>query len=289
MKHYTAFSCLILFMCFTIPGFSGFASTLPFHCEKDSMEIRELIESLSSDPKSKRGDRILKAAESLYGKGADDSLTTDSLAGLRLNVDTFTPMSFVNTCIALAVASDTPGASWRTYSDKLKNFSCRKGENDGFVSLFYHTSDWIGDNIYRGNFTELTDRFQGARSKTMSLDYLTANRERFPALANPDAYDRVRMQEFGFRSHKVPFLPKQAISSKDVLEDLRDGDIVILISDKDRSDFFKFGIVKLEADGPHLIHFDEKQGKVVKESEPMKRYFNLMTKYFSGFRIVRVL
>ncbi len=276
------FCCSIFIICPNICR----ATSVPFHCENDSTEIREMVRVLA-DSKSKRGERIAMAAEMLIGKGEDSSIMTDSLAGLSINVDTFTPMSFVNTCVALASASEIPGASWRAFSDKLQGYSCRKGENEGFSSLFYHTSDWLGDNLYRGNLVELTDRYPAANSKTMSLDYLTANREKFPALSNPVVYDRVRMQELGFRSHKVPYLPKQTISSKAVAEDLRDGDVIIMISDKGRSDFFTFGIVKMEEDGPHLIHFDEKSGKVVKEPETMKRYFNLMTKYFSGFRLVR--
>ncbi len=276
-------------VCYLCPLMSIAQNPVPFHCEKDSVEIRELISSLSSDPDLTFGQRIASAAKNLTGKGRDDGMTTDSLYSLRVNVDTFTPMSFVNSCLALAKASLSPGAGWRSYSEALRNYSCRKGEDEGFPSLFYHTSDWIGDNIYRGNFSEMTERVDGTRSKTWSLDYLASNSSLFPVLSNPETLDRVRMTEMGFRTHKIPYLPKQSIGNKDIVSDLRDGDIVVLISDKDRSDFYTFGIVALEDDGPHLIHFDSKQGEVVVEPEPLKRYFNLVTKYFSGYRWIRPL
>ena len=268
-------------------GLYGMAQDLPFHCEKDSAEVRSIIETLSAEPNLKFNQKIAKAARLLVDKPVDDGLYTDSLYSLSINVDSFTPMSFVNSCLALAKASETPGAAWRTYSEQLRNYACRKGESDGFPSLFYHTSDWIGDNIYRGNFTEMTDRVDGTRDKTWSLDYLSVNREQIPVLSNPDTYDRVKMTEMGFRTHKIPYLPKQAISSKEVTDELREGDILVLISDKERSDFFTFGIVAIDTDGAHLIHLDSKEGKIVSESLPMKKYFNLMTKYFSGFRWIR--
>lgn len=276
---------LLLLLSFFV--ITGQAAEIPYHCDKDSIEINRILSELASQKSLNRGKRISLAAQSLVGKGLDNSLFTDSLLTLSLNLDSLTDMSLVNTAIALAIASEDV-APERSVGKTLSNVACRKGENSGFPSLFYHTSDWIGDNIYRGNFIELTDRYDGARSKTISLDYLTANSENIPAMKNPDTYDRIRMHEMGFRTHKVPFLPKQAISGKEISSDLRDGDIIVLVSDKNRSDFFTFGIVAIEADGPHLIHVDIREGKVIKEAEPLKRYFNLMTKYFNGFRWIRV-
>lgn len=291
--YYIIYVAALLGVIINAPLKSSAQSSLPLHCDADTVEIRRIIteiqQSASADASMPRGQRIAAAARALVGRGADNSLTTDSAATLSVNVDSFDPMSFVNSCIALAEASETPGGAWRVYADRLRNVACRKGENQGFASLFHHTSDWIGDNIYRGNLVELTDRYEGARSKNWSLDYMTVNRDRFPAMADPELYDRIRMHEMGFRTHKVPYLPKQYVSKKEVIDDLRDGDIIILISDKDRSDYFTFGIVVFEPDGPHLVHFSEEEGRVVLEPEPLKRYFNLMTKHFSGFRLVRVV
>lgn len=290
MKRY------FLYLLFIFPFFSEITpncraqiAPLPFHCEKDTTEVRQLIDEISKHPDMPLRGRIVAAANALLGKGADESLTTDSAATLTLNVDTFTPLSFVNTCLALAKASTSPGAGWRTYSESLKNYSCRRGENEGFPSMFYHTSDWIGDNIYRGNFIEMTDRMENAKSKNWSLDHLSVNKDKYPVLNNPEIYDRVRMIEMGFRSHKIPFLAPHNISNKNVMEDLKEGDIIVMISERDRSDFLNIGIVAMEGDGPHLIHFDPSKKCIVKEPEPMKRYFNLMAKHFTGFRWIRAL
>ena len=264
------------------------AEAVSMHCDNDTTEISTLVASLAADPSTPVGKRIVLAAESFIGKGADDFALTDSVGGLRLNVDTFTPMSFVNSAIAAGKSSMVDGGGWRAFNKELTNYSCRRGEDTGLHSIFYHTSDWIGDNIYRGNLIEQTDRYTGDRSLTASLDYMSVNRDKYPALANDSVYDRVRMTEMGFRSHKIPYLPKQAIGSKDLLADMRDGDIIVMVSSKDRSDWYRFGIVKMESDGPYMIYYDVKDQQVVVTPEPLKRFFAREAKYFNGFRWLRV-
>lgn len=274
----------IAFMGMVLAAVGISASAVRMHCAQDTVEIVKMLETVAEYPSF--GKRVATAAELLTDRPADSAFSQDSTYSLMVNVDSFTPLSFVNTTLAMASASEYRGGGWRAFAEQLKNFSCRKGEDDGFASLFFHTSDWLGDNIYRGNLTEITGT-KDARSMTASLDYLTVNRDKFAALKDENQYDRVRMAEMGFRSHKIPFLPKQAAGEKWLTEMLRDGDIIIMVSDKGRSDYFEIGIVKMEDDGAHLIHFDHKKGKVVKEADNLKRYFNLNSKYFNGFRIVR--
>lgn len=260
------------------------ASAVRFHCEKDTAEVVAVVRQLADV--EGRGARVASAAEALVGRPADAAYYQDSTYTVSVNLDEFTPISFVNTALALAETAEHPSGGWRAYTKNFTNYSCRKGEDEGFSSIFYHTSDWLGDNIYRGNLNELTENGD-ARSMTASLDYLSANRDKFAALKNEDVYERVRMHEMGFRSHKIPYLPKQAVGNKDFAANVKDGDIIILVTTKDRTDYYDLGIVKMEEDGPHLIHFDQKKGMVVKEADTLKRYFNLNTKYFSGFRLAR--
>ncbi|MDE6812088.1 MAG: DUF1460 domain-containing protein [Muribaculaceae bacterium] len=263
------------------------AAVVPeFHCDRDTIEIRTLLGSVESG--TSRQKVMAEIAGSLKDRGADKWIYTDSMASLRINVDEFTPLSFVNTILAFGKLADNPAGGWRTFSEEFKNFSCRRNENRGFGSLMWHVADWSGDNIYRGNLKELTENYQGARSMTLSLDYLTRHREEFAALSDQDVYDGVRMMEMGFRSHKIPYLPRQAAAAKEIAEDFRDGDVIALVNDRDGSDCYAVGILAIREDGPHLIHFDKRIGKVVEEEEPLKRYLNKVAKYIKGFRWFRL-
>ena len=257
-----------------------------FHCENDTVEIKNLLIEIS--PEAPLGQRIATAAEYLKGRGLDRNIYTDSTATLRINIDEFYPMSFVNSVLALSRISGRKGAGWRAYNDALTDLSCRQGTDNGFPAIMWHVSDWAGDNIYRGNIKELTDNYPGARDMTVSLDYLSRHRDEFAVLENQEIYDSVRMLEMGFRSHKVPYLPRQAASSGEVEKDLRDGDIIALVNDKDGTDYYTIGILVIREDGPHLIHFDSNAGKVTEEAEPLKRYLNKVAKYIKGFRWLRL-
>lgn len=289
---YLYFNLLILLV---LPSFA-MKGELARHCDKDAAELADILGALTSGDASgaavsqhEGGRRVAEVAEMFIGRGADADYKTDSLAGLRLNVDTFTPMSFVNTALAIASASTTRMPSEAVVEQKLQDYSCRRGENIGFASLMWHSSDWVLDNIYRDNLKELTESYAGARSKIKSLDYMSRHRDEFKALANEETFDKVKMLEWGFRNHRLPMLPKSAIGKKEVAQDMRDGDILILIANNDGEDIYQIGVVKNDEDGAHLIHFDPAKGMVVKEPEPMKRYFNLVSKYFSGFRWLRAV
>lgn len=264
------------------------ARGIPVHCQEDTVKINGILFSLAQSDNSV-GSRVSEAALLLAGAGEDDYYRTDSIGNLRLNVDSFTPLMFVNTAIALAKASQLPGKTdWNVFASELENIACRRGVNSGFPSIMYHSSDWIVDNVSRGNIIELTENYSGMVAHTKSLDDMTRNRNRFAALADSATFENVRMTEMGFRTHRIPALKKETIKKKEIIDDLRDGDIIILVPNQDGIDIYDMGIVKFVDDVPHLIHLSPQSHTVTIENESLERYFALMTKYFKGYRLIRV-
>lgn len=258
------------------------------HCNADRAKAEQLILTLQASGLP-QGDRMVLAAESLVGSGEDDYYMTDSVAELRINLDTFTPLMFVNSVIALTKASEKPGAvDASTFAREFENIACRRGENHGFPSIMYHSSDWIGDNVSRGNIAELTENYAGAVAHTKSLDEMTRYRKNYAALADSATFETVRMTEMGFRTHRVPSLKKETIKKKELTDDLQNGDIIILVPNRDGIDIYDMGIVKIEDGLPHFIHLSPQTHQVIKEKEDLARYMSLVTKYFQGYRILRL-
>lgn len=281
MKHIV----LILLSLFAA---NALARSLGVHCGKDSTEIMGIISSLKSSDLSE-GDRMVKAAEALIGAGRDDYYSRDSIADLRINVHSFTPLMFVNNVIALVKASEKPGpADWQTFNDEFIDISTRRGEYHGFPSIMYHSSDWIGDNISRGNISELTENFSGAVARTKSLDEMTRKRTEFAALADSATFETVRMVEMGFRTHRIPSVKKEHIKKKEVIEELRNGDILLLVPNRDGIDIYDMGIIEMQNGVPYLIHLSPQTNEVIREKEELSRYMALMTKHFQGFRLLRL-
>ncbi|MCH5214171.1 MAG: DUF1460 domain-containing protein [Muribaculaceae bacterium] len=262
------------------------ASDASFHCAEDTLRINQILKSL--DRTAPLGDRICAAAMQLADAGEDNFFSTDSVGALRINVDSFTPLSFVNNAVALAKAAGREDADWTAFWREFKDISCRRGENGGFPSIMYHTSDWISDNVARGNLKEITENFPGVESRTKSLDELSRNRGKFAALSDSANYETVRLWEMGFRTHRIPTLKREAMKKKEITDELQNGDIIILVPYGDGRDWYDMGVVSMQEDGPHLIHLSPLKHKVMLEPEPMARYAGLVTKYFQGYRIIRL-
>lgn len=286
----TRFYCIIIALLIITGNASAFDfGRAEVHCSEDTLKANEIITLLKTSDGSK-GKKMVIAAEALKNAVLDDYYKTDSIANLRLNLDSFTPLMFINSVIALQKASETPGvASWKNFATELENIACRRGENTGFPSIMFHGADWIADNVFRGNVRELTEDYMGGVVvKTKSLDEMTRNRSRYAALADEDNFEKVRMTEMGFRTHRVPILKKETIEKKEVTEDLKDGDIILFVPGGDGYDIYDMGIVAIRDDGPHLIHLSPRSKTVVEEEDNLQRYMKLMTKYFQGYRLLRL-
>lgn len=260
------------------------------HCPEDTLKVNQIIRQLQATASPSLGDRIVASARELKGAKEDDYYLTDSTATLRLNVDTFSPLMFVNTAIALAKASMRQGyADWRNFASELEGIALRRGIDGGYPSIMYHTSDWIIDNTTRGNLREYTEDFRGGVvDRTKSLDEMTRYRKNFAALSDSATFEKVRMTEMGFRTHRIPTLKKETIKKREVLDDIQNGDIVIFVPGRDGIDCWDLGIIAVEGGEPYMIHVSPATHEVVEEKESLLKYMPLMTKYFQGYRLIRV-
>lgn len=259
------------------------------HCIEDTLKINNIVNKIKG-VEGTTGQRMVAAARELEGAPEDDYYTNDSTATLRLNVDSFTPLMFVNTLIAIAKASEKPGyTDWRNVASELQNIALRRGDDQGFPSILFHTSDWIIDNTARGNIREYTEDYRGGLvDRTKSLDEMTRYRGNYAALADSATFEKVRMTEMGFRTHRIPTLKKETIKKREILDDIQEGDIVLLVPNRDGIDCWDIGIVTIKSGEPYLIHVSPTSRKVVEEKESLIKYMPLMTKYFQGYRLIRV-
>ncbi len=212
----------------------------------------------------------------------------DTLCLPDIRLDAFDGITFVNTVLAMAKTATDPGLL--RDDELLQNFesvSFRKGKADGFTSKLLYGADWATDNKSRGNLIELTEDFS-TLFKTKSLEYITRNRDLFPVLADSAAFERQKMMEFGFRTHKIPHLKRESTEWKEISGEMKDGDVLMLLTPDDNCDIFEIGIVVRDNDGFHFIHASSRDGKVVKETEPLGRYIKRHSKETYGYRWFRI-
>ncbi|MDE6380638.1 MAG: DUF1460 domain-containing protein [Muribaculaceae bacterium] len=264
-----------------------------FHCEQDTTIINKILSDAALkelDPAS----RVTFFARQLVG--APSSLRSDILEAdtleYTINIHSFTPLSLLSTCIALAQAYEvSTSPNWRDFADRYENVMFKKGAAVDFISMFLYPSDWIADNIFRGNVVDATMDLNGlvAKRKEKSLDYISHNRDKFKALAKPVNYERLKMLEMGFRNHQIPY-----ISNGDLMNTSRfkakakEGDIFFLLTPDFNLDSREMGILTFEGDKLMIIQLSPSKDAVTLEELPFEHYIKRNVKRIQGARIIRI-
>ena len=233
------------------------------------------------------GDRIVAAAKALQGIPRGRAADNDSLGTIMIRLDSLNQREFIYTALAAAKTAALTVPSLREFEKNLENISRRKGVDEGFASQFFYGADWIVDNVYRGNIQEMTEYLDGGSSRTKTLDYVSRHADEFPALSNPEVLDKVKVVEFGYRSHRIPHLKKQSIGNKTTKELLQNGDIIIMNPPEIDFDIYDIGIVSREKGEPYLIHISRENNEVRMDPYPLTRLFKIDGQFFYGYRWLR--
>ncbi len=258
------------------------------HCQEDTVALSRILHQIAAEAKGANfGQRCVVAAHMLEGTPWAQPADNDEKGTIVINLHGFDRMGFVNTVMALAAAAGQKLPSVKEYERFYEQFSRRRGQDDGFPSQLFYGAEWVVDNVYRGNLKEMTEYVSGGGFKTKTLDYMTRHKDEFPAMADPTVADKVRMNEMGYRSHRIPHLKKQSISNKPLHQLMDNGDILMLLSPEPDRDLYDIGFVELKEGEPYLIHISHDNGKVVADPYPVARLFKLESQHFYGYRWLR--
>lgn len=276
-------ACLVMAFGAVAPA-SAYSNRI--HCEEDTLLVSKLL-ALTAQNGGTFGERCAFVAKQLSGIPIAPPADADSLGTIMINFHGMDPLGFVNNVMAIAEASRQKLPRVKVYEDYLEKFSRRKGEDLGFTSRLFYGADWIVDNIYRGNLKEMTEYMGGGGFKVKTLDHLTRNREKYPALKDDAAFDKVRMTEMGYRGHRIPHLKKQSIGNKELHDMMESGDIIMLLSPEPDYDIYDIGFVDMIDGVPYLIHLSNETQKVTVDPYPIMRLFKLENQHFYGYRWLR--
>lgn len=264
-----------------------------FHCESDTVVINTLLNTPELAEMAPN-QRVAYFARKLVGAPSalkEEILEADTLE-FKVNVHSFTPLSLISTCIALAQAYETSSApNWRDFADKFENVMYKKGEATDFVSRFLYPSDWIADNIFRENVVDATMNLDGlvSKKKEKSIDYISHHRDSFKALADQKNYDRLKMLEMGFRNHQIPYITNGDLQNANRFKPkAKDGDIFFLLTPDFNLDSREMGILTREGDKLLIIQLSPSKDAVSLEELPFENYVKRNVKRIQGARIIRI-
>ncbi len=286
MKHVYLLAAIIISFC----AAAGRAAPTPtrFHCEEsDTTRINKiLVESIASGFKT-AGERTADIAMRFVGTPYVAHTLEGDTEMLTVNLDELDCTTFVETVMALSYTAGEGRSTWRDFLYNLQRLRYRGGEVNGYASRLHYISDWVIDNTHRGNFKEVTANFPAVAYQVRTIDFMSANRNKYPALADDNEYERIRSVEIGYRNHRFPYIKSSNLGKKTTMAALRNGDIVALVTKLKNLDVTHMGIIIMQEGVPYLLHVSSSHGKVELTSVPladfMKKNLSLI-----GIRVFRL-
>lgn len=207
---------------------------------------------------------------------------------LVVNLDSVDCTTLVENVAAIAITVGEGRNSWQDFIHNLENIRYRSGSIDGYASRLHYISSWIIDNDHRGNLKDVTDRFPETTYCVKSLDFMSRNRNLYPALADDGELQRIKDYESSYRNHRFPYIKTGVVGHKTTQAAFQDGDIVAFVTKKDGLDVSHVGIIVLDDGVAHLLHASPRSGKVEIDKRPLTEYLRKATNIM-GIRVVRLM
>lgn len=257
-----------------------------FHDEAtDTTRINNMLTELSRLDNS--GQRVAAAGKAMLGTPYVAGTLEGSPEMLTVNLDRLDCTTLVETALAMAYTAGEGRTSWRDYVYNLERLRYRGGEMNGYASRLHYISDWIVNNVHRGNFVEVTNRIPECSYAVKTLDFMTQNRDKYPALADQTEFERMKGYEMGYRSHRFPYIKKEKLSMRNVAAELHEGDVVAITTKLPSLDVTHMGIIVMENGEPKLLHASSAAGKVVIDKLNLYEYLK-RNRNSTGIRVIRL-
>lgn len=290
--RYGIFAFLAICLCVPASGAQGIGSdSVRFHdIDRDTVRITEILTDVLRKDPGNPGARIdMIGRMFLDTPYVAHTLEVDSGMPevVTVNIDQLDCTTFVETVAALALTVGEGRSSWRDFVYNLERLRYRGGTMDGYGSRLHYIADWIVDNSFRGNVKDASSLFPRVSYTTKTINFMSANRDRYTALADSAQYQRILDVENGYRNHRFPYIKTYDLSAKDTKQAFRTGDIVALTSNLKNLDVTHMGIVVLIDNIPYLMHASSSLGKVVITSVPLDEFMK-KNRSLTGVRVFRL-
>ncbi|MGM9845918.1 MAG: N-acetylmuramoyl-L-alanine amidase-like domain-containing protein [Muribaculaceae bacterium] len=206
---------------------------------------------------------------------------------LTVNVDEVDCTTYVEMVLALSATVAEGRSSWHDYLYQLQQLRYRGGEVSGYGSRLHYICDWVSNNVHRGAITDATTLMPRCSYIVRSIDYMSTNRDKYPALADSVAYADIRHHEMAYRNHRFPYIKTSDLGSKEVKAALREGDVVALVTNMKNLDVTHMGFVVVNNGEPYLLHASSSHGKVEISEVPLTTFLK-RNRTLMGVRVLRL-
>ena len=252
--------------------------------EKDIRKIEDVLNKVKDI--ADRNERIIVISGQFIGiPYVGGTLNIPSEEQLYVNTSGVDCSTFVETVLALAIASERENPDVNDFLECLRMIRYRDGKIDGFPSRLHYNSEWALDNTRRATFCEITADCDLAESRVKTLDFMTKNRGLYPPMARDEVFEGIKENEKALKNLRYSIILTAQVD-KAAKNFLKSGDIVGIVTNKPGLDVSHVGIVRIKNGIPYLTHASSKYKKVVDDTMPLKAY--LQKQGSPGIRVYRL-
>ena len=271
--------------------FSSQAATpqeMRFHCANDTTKISELLRRGYESGIKDANQLVAQYGEWLMGTPYVAHTLECDKEMLTINIDELDCTTFVETLYALTRTTLSGRYSWRDFAHNLEAIRYRGGNINGYASRLHYISDWIIENTYRGNIKEFTPELDGVQYMVKNIDFMSKNRDKYPALADDATFQKIKGTEIGYRNHRFPYFKVDFNSQKRMKKVVRTGDFVAIVTNIKGLDVQHMGVIVMKDDVPYLLNASSVGKKVQIEEIDLADYIR-RNKTAVGVRIIRIV
>ena len=259
-----------------------------FHCANDTTKISELLRRGYESGIKDANQLVAQYGEWLMGTPYVAHTLEGDKEMLTINIDELDCTTFVETLYALTRTTLSGRYSWRDFAHNLEAIRYRGGNINGYASRLHYISDWIIENTYRGNIKEFTPELDGVQYMVKNIDFMSKNRDKYPALADDATFQKIKGTEIGYRNHRFPYFKVDFNSQKRMKKVVRTGDFVAIVTNIKGLDVQHMGVIVMKDDVPYLLNASSVGKKVQIEEIDLADYIR-RNKTAVGVRIIRIV
>lgn len=267
----------------------------PQYTQEDSLRVMNLIQSAIEDTLAypTAGQmmlRIGRAIEAMNVPYVAHTLEPNDKERLIVNLRELDCTTFVETVTALTLCVRTHRTTFEDYCRVLQKIRYWQGRPPQYVRRLHYFTSWIEDNTTM----DLVREIQGPNPpftavQTVQAHYMTQHPDKYRMLTvNPQDIPMIREMEQRIEGKKYRYIPQQQLYNNRLLRNtVHDGDIIVIITNKEGLDTQHLGIAAWHSDGLHLLNASSIHHKVIEEPMTLRQYL-FKHPSMPGIRIVRV-
>lgn len=252
----------------------------------DSIFIEEIINRHNAQSYSTTGEKAVAIASEFIGKdyvaGTLDEHNTEPLFISCSKLDCTT---FVETVLAAALCSNDD--AFTQFCKNLELIRYRAGKRGDYTTRLHYISWWIDDPAKQHIAKDITTNHHTA-TQVLNLNFMSTHPGSYKHLKeNPTATEAIAELERTFNNKEIKYIPKENID-KVKKEDIKDGDIIAIVTAIDGLDVSHIGFACWQQDTLHMIHASSAAGKVINDPTNLEAYL-AKRKSHLGIRVFRAL